>query len=359
MRDEETTMTPQPIGSAKVSMQDEGDLLAVLPPFETTRDLLLAVHRAQEEKRPILGVQINLEDRPRVETLIDTRFLTIDDMADTLGITTEGRLFCGIRPEGHMDLPVEVAELTGNVEERELAARYIDAKIAGVDHHIMHATNPAYIEAYEHCGIVLKCIAKEFRMGMHLPDVRAPEARIIPYNETNDTGIKHETALRAFFSDVHERNVKAGWWSEITTGEPKKRSVGELLILMVTEMAEAYSAWLVGSADDKLPQFPGLGVEMADLLIRAADFCGALQAGRIVAPSGVYNPGDEMFREIVAIANRYEAIRKTPEAIGAKEEGDFIEPQDVAQMTDAKLAFNAQRPDHKIEARLAEDGKRT
>lgn len=325
---------------------------------ETMVTLVRALHHAQESGDPAKSLQMG-EEGQHVPYLAALGLITVDDLSDEIGVTTDGRLFAGMRPKGHMDLPVEVAELTGNVEERELAARYIDAKIRGVDHHILHTEHREYIEAYEHCGIVLKCIADEFRKGMHLPSVQMPEARVIPYNETNDTGIKHETALRQFFNDVHERNVKAGWWSEVTTGEPKKRSPGELLILMVTEMAEAYEAWLDGTPDDKLPQFPGFGVEMADLGIRFADFCGALMAGRIIAPDPARNPGDAMFREIVEIAKRYESIRKTPEAVGDPETADFLPPQDVAQFTDAKLAFNAVRPDHKIEARLAEDGKRT
>ena len=98
---------------------------------------------------------------------------------------------------------------------------------------------------------------------------------------------------------------------------------------------------------------------MGDLLIRIADFCGALLAGNIVASSGVRNPGEQMFREVVEIGHRYETIRKTPEAVGDPDTGDFLPAQDVAVMTDAKLAFNAKREDHKIENRLKEDGKRT
>lgn len=322
--------------------------------------LIRSFHAAQEATDPAKSLQLPDEDRAHLPYLIALGLITVDEMTDHIGVTTEGRLFVGIRPQGHMDLPVEVAELTHNIAESELAARYIDGKIKGVDKYMLHETNPEHKDCLGHIGIVLTEIAREFRMGLHLPSVILPEARVIPYNESNDTGMKHETTLRQFFADVHERNVKAGWWSEITTGEPKKRNVGELLVLMVTEMAEAYNAWLDGSADDKLPQFPGFGVEMADLGIRFADFCGALMAGRIIGPDpSARNPGDAMFREIVAIAERYEAIRKTPEAVGETETADFLPPQDVAQFTDAKLAFNANRPDHKIEARLAEDGKRT
>jgi hypothetical protein len=320
--------------------------------------LMRGFHTAQENHDPAKSLQLG-EESFHVPYLTALGLITVDELTDQIGVTTEGRLFCGIRPDGQMDLPVEVAELTKNTEERELAARYIDGKIAGVDKYLLHETQPSHKEMLTHMGVVLAEIARELRMGMHLPAVVVPPARIIPYNDTNDTGLKHESALRQFFSDVHERNVKAGWWSEITTGEPKKRSPGELLILMVTEMAEAYEAWLDGTPDDKLPQFPGFGVEMADLGIRFADFCGALMAGRIIAPDPARNPGDAMFREIVEIAKRYESIRKTPEAVGNPETADFLPPQDVAQFTDAKLAFNAVRPDHKIEARLAEDGKRT
>jgi hypothetical protein len=56
-----------------------------------------------------------------------------------------------------------------------------------------------------------------------------------------------------------------------------------MFILMVTELVEAYKAWANNNEpDDKLPQFPGVGVEMGDLLIRIADFCGGLYAGLIV-----------------------------------------------------------------------------
>lgn len=171
--------------------------------------------------------------------------------------------------------------------------------------------------------------------------------------------IDFAVTLRAFYKDVHERNVKAGWWSDLATGQPKKRSVGELFILFVTELKEAYDAYLTGEPDNKLTQYPGLGVELGDLQIRLADFCGALAAGKIVADTSARNPGDAMFREIGVIADRYEAIRKTPEAVGEPETGDEIEAQDVAVMIVDKLAFNAQRPDHKVENRLKEGGKQT
>ena len=99
--------------------------------------------------------------------------------------------------------------------------------------------------------------------------------------------------------------------------------------------------------------------ELADLGIRWADFCGAYLAGNIIGPDPANNPGDRMFQEVCMIARHYEAIRKTPEAIGEPETADHLPPADVAAMVDAKLDFNAKREDHKIENRLKEDGKRT
>lgn len=167
-------------------------------------------------------------------------------------------------------------------------------------------------------------------------------------------------ALREFYADCHARNVKAGWWTDLATGIAKKRSVGELFMLFVTEIEEAYRAYVEGSQDDKLPQYPGLGVELGDLQIRLADFAGAMLAGSLVSHDpDVRNPGDIMFQEVCEIARRYEAIRKTDGAVGDPETGDFIPAVDVAEMVVAKLEFNANRPDHKIENRLKEDGKRT
>lgn len=292
-------------------------------------------------------------------------FVGVDDVTDIVTVTTDGRLFAGLKPDGVPDLPVEVAAVTGNIEERELVARYMEGKIAAIDMHLAAHAVPEYSrtmsweEAYQHCAITLKCAADEFRQGLHLPSKHI-EGRVIPYNEDRSTGIRHQANLAMFFTDIYQRNVKAGWWTDIKTGLPKKRSVGELFMLMVTEIAEAYKAYIFNENDDKLPQYPGLGVEMADLGIRWADFCGALLAGNLVySCDDVINPGDSMFQEICEIAERYEAIRKTPEAVGDPETGDHMPAQDVAVMIDAKLDYNATRADHKIENRLKEGGKQT
>lgn len=332
--------------------------------FDGPKALLRAIYDAVEAEKPIKALDLQPDDRLTLNTLVAVGFATVDDISDLTGTTTDGRSWLGIRPEGVIDLPVEVAEVTGNIEERELAARYMEGKIAAIDKAIAKREAPLYEmqcsweESYQHAAIAFRAAADEFRQGLHIP-AKVLDGRIIPYNEDRSTGISHASGLRGFFEDVYSRNLKAGWWTDIETGQPKKRNVGELFMLFVTEIAEAYMAYRDDLADDKLPEYPGLGVELADLGIRWADFCGALMAGNIVEHSGARNPGDEMFIEVLAIAERYEAIRKTPEAKGEPETGELIPAGDVSIMVDRKLAYNATRADHKIENRLKEDGKKT
>jgi len=333
---------------------------------DDTREACKGLLKILAENEDVEVCSLSLEGETRIHAIYLTAlgYLIVDDLTDVISVTTKGRDFIGLRPEGVLDLPVTVAELTENTPESELAARYMEGKVAAIDIALAKHQAPMYSqqmtwkEAYQAAALTLKAAADEFRQGLHIPPPHT-EFRVIGYNEDRSTGVSHATSLQTFFYDVHARNVKAGWWTDLATGEPKKRSVGEMFMLMVTEIAEAYEAYKDDAADDKLPEYRGLGVELGDLGIRWADFCGALMAGRIVDHSLIYNPGDRMFQEVCDIANRYEAIRKTPEANGDPEVGDFLPPMDVGLMVDAKLAYNAKREDHKIENRIKEGGKKT
>lgn len=332
---------------------------SALPCAGSALSLLKGLYAAESNEHLVLGVQVHLDDQPVLATLVELGFVTRDDVHDTVLVTTKGREAIGIRPKGLPSLPVEVAELTGNIAESELAARYIDGKIAGCERHIREGTLPENAENLRYVAAVLGEIAHEYRAGLHLPAV-VIAGRVIPYNEDRTSGLVHADNLQTFYDDVYARNVKAGWWTDLETGQPKKRNVGELFILFVTEIVEAYQAWQEHAADDKLPDYPGLGVELGDLQIRLADFAGALAAGAIIDSTDmVNNPGDQIFQEIANLALDYEAIRKTPKAIGEPEIADYLPPMLVGPMIDAKLAFNAKREDHKIENRLKDDGKKT
>ena len=73
----------------------------------------------------------------------------------------------------------------------------------------------------------------------------------------------------------HQRSVDGGWWHDLETGEPLKRNKGELLMLMVSEIAECMEGVRKNLMDDKLPHRLMEEVELADTLIRIFDYADA------------------------------------------------------------------------------------
>lgn len=121
--------------------------------------------------------------------------------------------------------------------------------------------------------------------------------------------------LNRVVAGIHQRNVDAGWWTDLHTGEDlrhttegPKRNVPEMLCLVHSEISEGLEGYRKNLMDDKLPHRPMLEVELADALIRIFDLAGGL---------------------------------------GFDLGGAIVE----------KLEFNAQRADHKPENRRAEGGK--
>lgn len=314
--------------------------------------------RAEDSGTPLKSLDPEfVEQQDELVAMRVFGLIHVDDVKDEIAVTVAGRAWAGVSLRPVPDLaPERIAEMKGSVTETELAARMMESKVAGCER--LSREKPELKDDLLWIGRCFQVAADEFRQGMHIPAL-VIEGRVVPYNESNDTGVQHSANLALFFGDVFERNQRAGWWSELETGEPKKRNVGELFMLFVTEIVEAYVAYVQNTPDDKLPEYPGLGVELGDLAIRMADFAGAAMAGKLVAHSGVNNPGENLFRQIRPIAESYERIRKTPQAVGDPEEGDFLPPMDIGVMIDAKLAFNANREDHKIENRLKDGGKKT
>lgn len=113
--------------------------------------------------------------------------------------------------------------------------------------------------------------------------------------------------LNDYSRECHAANQT--WWHDPSTGERIIRNKGELLMLVVSEVAEAMEGERKNLPDDKLPDRRMAEVELADALIRIFDYAGAF---------------------------------------GYDLEGAFRE----------KMAYNAQRADHKPEHRLADGGKK-
>lgn len=111
----------------------------------------------------------------------------------------------------------------------------------------------------------------------------------------------------------HEKNVVAGWWNDPKTGEPYDKTdflvQATKLALIQSEVNECLEALRKDLMDEKLPHRKGGEVELADAVIRIFDF----------AASQGYDLGSAIVE---------------------------------------KAEFNSHRPDHKIENRQQEGGKR-
>ena len=105
---------------------------------------------------------------------------------------------------------------------------------------------------------------------------------------------------------VHTANAK--WWQDVNSGQPIKRNKGELLALIHSEISEALEGERKDLMDDKLPHRKMAEVELVDAIIRILDYAAGF---------------------------------------GYDLQGAF----------DEKMAFNAQREDHKHEARRIAGGK--
>lgn len=180
--------------------------------------------------------------------------------------------------------------------------------------------------------------------------------------------------------DIHNDNVAAGWWTDLTTGASllASRNRPEMLMLAVTELAEALEGDM-GQADDKLPHLPMYDVELGDFVIRQMDQIGAEMSLGASAPvfgiAGSYGIGflrsasrpERLMVLVRAVSDAMEHYRKgrSGDYISSMAEGVCmafaiadIERIDLLDVIAQKRAFNATRADHRPENRRLADGKK-
>jgi len=168
---------------------------------------------------------------------------------------------------------------------------------------------------------------------------------------------------------THQANVKTGWWSDLETGESilQTRNRPEMLCLIGSELIEAHTDGF--SPDGHLPQYPAFYVELADTAIRILDLAGAdsidLESGQPQVVVG--NPlNDLMTLLTMTVGYALEGYRKSntekyhtaiADAYATLFEMAYVYEFDLMEVIEAKVAYNANRADHKVENRKAEGGK--
>jgi hypothetical protein len=125
------------------------------------------------------------------------------------------------------------------------------------------------------------------------------------YNgKSHEALVLYASVVTALSRTIFDINKAAGWWTDLKTGQSTHdtRNVGEVLMLIVSEVAEAMEADRKGLMDDKLPHRSGLEVELADAVIRIFDLSAAkgFDIGEAIMEKILYN----MSREDHKIENR-------------------------------------------------------
>lgn len=116
-----------------------------------------------------------------------------------------------------------------------------------------------------------------------------------------------QAAVDTLVDACHGASAQAGWWTHAATGldlkaiianpqTPMEQLLSGLLFtnklcLIHSEVSESMEGDRKGLMDDKLSQYPMAAVELADVVIRAADLAGArgYPLGEIVAAKMAYN----------------------------------------------------------------------
>lgn len=193
------------------------------------------------------------------------------------------------------------------------------------------------------------------------------------------------SVLNQLSKECHSANQH--WWHNPATGEHIERNKDQLIMLIVSEIAEAMEGERKGLVDDHLPRRKMAEVELADELIRIFDYAGAYgyDLDKYVLDHDSLNDlGNKALNFCSVDDDRGAALMvlvRAAAALSFAEHGVILfhgmSPTmilanlivetlayasaygyDMDAAVAEKLSYNAHRADHKPAARLAAGGKR-
>lgn len=179
-------------------------------------------------------------------------------------------------------------------------------------------------------------------------------------------------------AECHANNAK--WWVDLETGERLDRNKGNMIMLMISELAEAMEGFRKDLNDDKLPKRKMAEVELVDAIIRIGDFAGgfgySLNEANVMCRSLQETWEDKVSKDpgealLFVCGQLWEAYSSTREpgndydiSVGLVLSLILIEVIakmhgfDLEGAYNEKTAFNKVRKDHTKEGRLAAGGKK-
>lgn len=130
------------------------------------------------------------------------------------------------------------------------------------------------------------------RVKNTLPNTSYPRDKLALEYLTDEKRKRIEYDVHHLVELCYACSLAAGWHTD-ENGEPIRQNHGERIALMHSELSEALEAIRTDARSTKTPDFSGVEEELADAVIRIADYAGrnGLDLGGAIAAKLVYNAG--------------------------------------------------------------------